>query len=123
MVMFDTCILIEFSRANMVVKEKILQFQPNQIFISDVTVFEFTAGARNKADYNIIIEELKDYTNIPITAAISEIFVKLGKTYALSHKLSVPDMLIASTAIYYDIPLFTINTKDFHFLPDIKLID
>ena len=41
--------------------------------------------------------------------------------YSLSHKLSIPDAIIASTAIYYEIELYTLNIKDFKFIKDIKL--
>jgi predicted nucleic acid-binding protein len=42
--------------------------------------------------------------------------------YCLSHNLMLPDAVIGSTAIYYQIPLFTYNKKDFKFLPEIQLI-
>ena len=43
------------------------------------------------------------------------------ENYCLSQKLNLPDALIAATAIYYNIELFTLNIKDFKFIPDIKL--
>ncbi len=43
------------------------------------------------------------------------------KTYALSHKLTIPDALIASTAIIHQIQLYTLNKKDFTFIPDLIL--
>lgn len=42
-------------------------------------------------------------------------------TYALSHRLSVPDCFIASTAIACDVELFTLNKKDFRFIEGLKL--
>jgi hypothetical protein len=41
--------------------------------------------------------------------------------YSLSHKLSLPDALIAATALVYDVPLYTMNLKDFRFIPKLKL--
>ena len=41
--------------------------------------------------------------------------------YSLSHKLSIPDALIAATALNYDIELYTYNIKDFRFIDGIKL--
>ena len=52
---------------------------------------------------------------------ISTHFVNLLGKYALSHKLSVPDALIASTAISKDMPIYTLNIKDFHYIPGLKL--
>ena len=39
----------------------------------------------------------------------------------LSYKLSVPDALIAATALSQDIPLYTLNLKDFQFIPGLIL--
>ncbi|GHT60215.1 hypothetical protein FACS18945_6290 [Bacteroidia bacterium] len=36
-------------------------------------------------------------------------------------KLSLPDAYIAATALYYNIELFTLNLKDFIFIPNLKL--
>ena len=123
MVIFDTCILIEISRGNELIREKVSTLTEGQYFISVITEFEFLAGSRNKQDYILIMSLLNQFNSLPINDGISELFMKLCKTYALSHKLSVPDMLIASTAIYYDLPLFTLNQKDFQYLPDIKLFN
>jgi len=41
--------------------------------------------------------------------------------YSLSHKVSIPDMLIAATAISHDLELYTLNTKDFKFIPELNL--
>ena len=47
--------------------------------------------------------------------------VDLVARYRLSHKMDIEDALIAATAIYYDVQLFTLNIKDFTFIPGIKL--
>jgi len=54
---------------------------------------------------------------------ISNKFIQLMETYALSHKLSIPDALIASTALAYQMDLFTLNKKDFHFITELRLYD
>ena len=53
--------------------------------------------------------------------AIGHLFIGLMNKYSLSHKISVPDAFIAATAIYYKYPLYTTNTKDFNFIPNLKL--
>lgn len=57
--------------------------------------------------------------------SISVLFVELMRRYSLSHKVSIPDMLLAATAISHELELYTLNTKDFKFIPDLKpyLID
>ncbi len=43
------------------------------------------------------------------------------RQYRLSHNLALPDAVIGATAIFYQMPLFTYNRKDFKFLPNIQL--
>lgn len=43
------------------------------------------------------------------------------ESYYLSHGLMIPDAVIAATAKFHNIPLLTFNTKDFKFIPGIKL--
>jgi tRNA(fMet)-specific endonuclease VapC len=57
---------------------------------------------------------------IPLDEEISHRFLALLEEYALSHKLSVPDALIAATALSHNLPIFTLNVKDFRFIRDLK---
>ena len=45
----------------------------------------------------------------------------LMETYSLSHKLTLPDALIAATALVHTLELYTLNAKDFRFIADIQL--
>jgi len=58
---------------------------------------------------------------IPLDTNISTRFLSLLEEYALSHKLSVPDGLIAATSLSHSIPLYTLNKKDFQFITDLQL--
>jgi len=58
---------------------------------------------------------------LPILPEISKKGVILVEQYCLSHKLALPDALIAATALHYDIELYTLNLKDFKFIPDLKI--
>lgn len=40
--------------------------------------------------------------------------------YTLSHNLDLPDALIASTAIIYDLELYTLNKKHFRYIDNLK---
>jgi predicted nucleic acid-binding protein len=55
--------------------------------------------------------------------AIFDLATQYLRNYRLSHNLALPDAIIGATAIYYQMPLFTYNHKDFKFLPDIQLAD
>ena len=41
--------------------------------------------------------------------------------YCLSHKLAIPDALIAATALVNDMSLYTLNLKDFRFIERLNL--
>ncbi len=122
MVIFDTNILIELYRGNVSVKQEVQQMKADVFYVSCITLAEFMAGARNKEELKKIGKQLDKYTSIPINIEITGIFIDLFKTYTLSHKPGIADTLIAATALYYDLPVFTYNKKHFQFIPGIKLI-
>jgi predicted nucleic acid-binding protein len=45
------------------------------------------------------------------------------ESYSLSHNLSLPDALIAATALVHNLELYTLNTKDFQFISNLKLYE
>jgi hypothetical protein len=122
MVIFDTNILIELYRGNTAIKEDVERIKSEVFYISSITVAEFMVGARDKADLKRVEKQLGKYTSIPIIADITEIFIDLFKTYTLSHRPGIADTFIAATALYYHLPLYTLNKKHFQFIPGIKLL-
>ncbi len=122
MVIFDTNILIELYRGNTDVKEAVQQIKSNVFYISSITIAEFVAGARDKTDFIRIEKQLNKYTPIPINTEINDIFIDLFKTLTLSHRPEIPDMLIGATAIYYHLPLYTLNKKHFQYIPGLELL-
>jgi predicted nucleic acid-binding protein len=56
-----------------------------------------------------------------IDTAVCQQFLHLMETYSLSHKFSIPDALIAATALIHQLELYTLNVKDFHFIPGLNL--
>jgi tRNA(fMet)-specific endonuclease VapC len=61
------------------------------------------------------------YAELGSEKMISTQFIELMETYSLSHKLSIPDALIASTALVHKIDLYTLNLKDFCFIEGLNL--
>jgi hypothetical protein len=41
--------------------------------------------------------------------------------YSLSHKLTIPDAMIAATALTHNISLYTLNLKDFRFIQGLQI--
>ncbi|KXK15369.1 MAG: PIN domain protein, partial [Chloroflexi bacterium OLB14] len=58
---------------------------------------------------------------IPMDVEISEITLSLLETYSLSHRLSLPDAIIAATALRHNFNLYTLNIKDFRFIDGLGL--
>jgi predicted nucleic acid-binding protein len=121
MILCDTNILIEVYRGNQGIIQTVAQIGQANLAVSDVTCAELLFGARDKIDLQIIRKDLNKLRVLPIETNISSLAVQMVEQYCLSHKLTLPDALIAATAIYHNIPLYTLNTKDFKFLPKIVL--
>jgi tRNA(fMet)-specific endonuclease VapC len=122
MVIFDTNILIELYRGNTNVKHQIEQMQSGVFYISSITYAEFMVGAKDKTDFSKIEKQLNKYTIISINTEINDIFLDLFKNLTLSHRPGIADTLIAATALYYHLPVYTLNKKDFQFIPGIELL-
>lgn len=122
MVIFDTTVLIELYRGNVSVKEKIVQMGTGTFYVSSITSAEFMVGARDKADLANIEKHLANYTAIPPSEHITGIFMELFRTYTLTHRPGVADMIIAATALHYDLPVFTHNKKHFQYIPGLRLL-
>jgi predicted nucleic acid-binding protein len=105
MILCDTNILIEVYKGNEKVIRELVKMGQQNIAISDVTSAELLFGARNKEELKILKKDLEKLTCIPINSQISNLSVQLVEKYSLSHKLTLPDALIAATAMVYGIEL------------------
>ena len=119
MTLLDTNIFIEIYRDNANIASIVDNMQ--ELSVCDVVRAELFYGARNKSDLQAISADLEGLTILPLLPQISEMAVNLVKTYCLSHKLEFADALIAATAIIHNAELFTLNKKDFAFIPNLKL--
>ena len=121
MILCDTNILIEFYKNNPEIINQLRLIGVDKLAISAITQAELYYGAINKVELNQIKKHLKLLRILPLDAMISTKFIELMETYSLSHKLTIPDALIASTALVHKINLYTLNTKDFSFIEGINL--
>jgi tRNA(fMet)-specific endonuclease VapC len=121
MILCDTNILIEFYKANPDVLGTLQKIGIPELAVSVITVGELYYGVRDKRELRKIKKHLSMIQQIALNADISALFITLLEDYALSHKLSVPDALIAATAIDRKIPLYTLNAKDFRYIQNLEL--
>lgn len=118
MILCDTNILIEFFKDNAAVKQELQTIGAAELV---VTAAELYYGARDKSELEKIQKRLAMVQQVGIDAETSVIFLDLMGNYVLSHRLSLPDALIAATALRCDAVLYTLNLKDFKYIPDLKL--
>ena len=118
----DTCILIDFLRGKTEVKEKLSKDREHGLGMSTITYMELMVGALNKREVGIIKNAFADFEIIEISEPISIKASNLIEKFTKSHGLLIPDALIGATALELDLPLYTANIKDFHFIPDINLV-
>jgi tRNA(fMet)-specific endonuclease VapC len=123
MILCDTNIFIEIYRDNLQIIKTAKSIGQHSIAISDVTCAELLYGARNKKELQAIKKDINKLVVLPIDAEISSMAVQFIEKYALSHRLTLPDALIAATAISYKVELYTLNLKDFKFFDDLILFD
>ncbi len=113
--------MIEIYRGTQAIILAVKQIGQGNVAVSDVTCGELLFGARNKKELQVIRKDLNKLTVLPIEPGISSMAVNLIEQYSLSHKLALPDALIAATSMHHSLNLFTLNIKDFKFLPNITL--
>jgi tRNA(fMet)-specific endonuclease VapC len=121
MILCDTNVLIEFYKGNPTIVAELKQIGVAQLAISVIAQAELYYGALNKAELLRIQKHLNLLHNLPIDPQISDRFIELMVQYSLSHKLAIPDALIAATALVNDLELYTLNIKDFRFIENLKL--
>ena len=95
--------------------------QMAEIKISIVSAMELIVGCRNKLEMTELQKFFQKCTFLPVTATISQIAFQLMQLFYLSHGLTLPDALIAATAIEHDLTLYTRNTRHFRMIPQLKI--
>lgn len=120
-VLCDTNIFIHYFNGDKATQIEIDKIGLANILMPDVTKMELFRGMENKNKMQWMVSRVRHFNLVRINADVSELAIQLVQQYSLSHGLTIPDALIGSMAISYDFPLFTYNTKDFRYLPDLQL--
>ena len=121
LILCDTNIIIEVYKGNPKVINVLEKIGQNNIAISDVTCGELLYGARNKKELQMIKKDLKKLMVFSINEEISTQAINLIERFTLSNHRNLPDALIASTAKYYDLNLYTLNVKDFRYIEKLNI--
>lgn len=121
MILCDTDIIIELYRNNERIISELKNIGEENIAISVITAGELFFGALHKTELKQIEKDIKCLDIRFIDNEVGTVFYNLMLEYSLSHKLSIPDALIASTAIVHNLELFTLNVKHFKYIKGLKL--
>jgi len=113
-VLIDSCVIIEILRGNIEIKNKVGTIQ--KPFVSFINTMELLQGAVNKESLFKIKKELNSFYLLPMHNEIAKLSIRLIDKYSLSNGLTIPDSIIASTALVYTLPLYTFNVKDFRYI-------
>lgn len=121
MILCDTNILIEFYKNNQEVTDTLHKIGLPNLAVSVITVGELYFGTRDKKELLKIKKHLANLKQIPVDDEISNMYLSLLESYALSHRLNIPDALIAATALRHHLELYTLNVKDFRYIERLTL--
>ena len=121
MILCDTKILIEFYKNNPGVISVMRKVGLPSLAVSVITIGELYYGARDSRELTKIKKHLASLSQIAVDEATSEITLTLLETYALSHRLSLPDAIIAATALRHSMELYTLNLKDFRYIDGLSI--
>jgi len=119
----DTNIFISLFRALPNTIFELNEIGSENILIPSVSVMELFRGMENKKELKSMSTKLTHYNILHFNDEVSKMAISLVHDFKLSHNLQIPDALIGAMSVVYDIPLFTYNTKDFKFIPSIKLYE
>ncbi len=122
MVLLDTNILIEIIRGNIEVIRKCDDLGTGNLVITSVTRNEFLLGSRDKEALFGNRKFVNKFPLLKMNESIDTISLSLCEAYVLSHRPSIPDMIIAATALHYSYKLYTLNKKDFQFIENLQLV-
>jgi len=121
-VLCDTSVMIDWFSGNKDVEDLLKQTDEYYFFLSIITKAELQQGAENKLHLRKINRAIEKFPVIEVELKSSQLFSELFEKYFLSHQCSIPDMLTDAIALYYDIELFTFNTRDFKYISGLKLL-
>lgn len=124
MIIVDSDILIQYSRGDAAAAQWLETASgSDELVISVVTEIELLYGSRDKTHLKETQKLLITFEIIQIDETISRQASSLIEKYCLSHRLEMPDALIAATALVKRCELGTINRRDFRFIDGLRLID
>ena len=122
-VLLDSDVLIDLARGDGRAVDLVDGFisRGERPSISIITEMELFLGARSKAEQRSVGQLVRRFAVLPISEMISLRARNLAVRYARSHGLTIPDALIAATAIANRALLLTGNVRHYSFIPHLRV--
>ena len=119
--LLDTSVIIDFLRRKDKENSLLFNLSREMFYISIVTHTELYSGKSvwEKNEKKQALEDVLD--GITVLTLDNKISQTAGKIKAYHHTISFVDAIIAATALDYNIPLVTLNTKDFESIEGLNL--
>ena len=121
LVICDTNIFISLFRNDPNTVEAVKVIGSANVLIPSITLMELYRGMRDKKEMSEMQKKLSGYNILHFNEDVSKIAVDLIHKFKLSHDLKMPDAIIGAMSSAFELALFTYNTKDFKFMPGVKL--
>ncbi len=121
--LLDTTVLVDLSRGI----EKAANFidaalaDEIPLFVSAISAMELIVGCRDKAEVEKAKKLIANFTLVHLSPVASAQAYELVLSYSKSHGLSIPDALIAATAVTQRIELASDNARHFSVIPDLTV--
>ena len=113
MILCDTGVFIQLVRGNSTFEREILRIGSGNLGISDISVGDIYFGIR-RGESRRTKELIRYFQRFTLSKDVSKLFVEIMSDRSLP-RMTIPDALIAATAITNQIQLFTLNVNDFKF--------
>jgi len=119
----DTDILIDAARNIQEALQCLEDIEKHAIpTVSVITQMELLVGCRNKTEQKALGQFLDRFQILRVTEQMSATAVNLLKTYRLRHGLTIPDALIAATALVWEQSFISKNQRHFRFIENLQLL-
>lgn len=128
-IVIDTNVFVD-AKNKRLQQDKLRAFQEAPVYLAAVTAAELLAGVHLAEDTDTRVHRLSFVENILENVPVLKFDLEVARTYAelyadalrnVSRKnLNAHDLQIAATAICYDYPVLTTNTKDFSRIPGVR---
>jgi len=121
----DTSVLIDYYRKRDKSKSFFYELMQNYsaFSVSAVTAYEIYVGSTEEQDvfWNEFFDKI---TVLPYDGSVNKIAIKTNRDLKRKNQIiSIPDILIGATAIKYNFPFATLNSKHFQRITELQLIE